>query len=86
MWNLNGTITTPWFGEHFVEEYYKEDREFHFVLELREDIKDQVGSGTFVIDLEFNTSIEEGSNRAEHSKEDIPSNCEVTCNYIVTGS
>ena len=60
MWNVNGTITTPWFGEDFVEEYYKEDREFHFVLELPIDIKDQVGSGLLVLELEFNTRMEEG--------------------------
>ena len=34
MWNTNGTITTPWFGEDYVDEYYKEDREFHMVLKL----------------------------------------------------
>ena len=55
MWNLNGTITTPWFEEDYVEEYYKEDKEFHFVLELPEDIKEQVGSGSLHIELEFNT-------------------------------
>ena len=29
MWNLNGTIKTPWFGEDCVEEYYQEDRVLH---------------------------------------------------------
>ena len=42
MWNLNGTITTPWFGGEYVEEYYKEDREFLMLLELPDDIKDQI--------------------------------------------
>ena len=46
MWNRNGTITTPRYQEDFVEEYYKEDRDFHMVLELPDDIKDQVGSGS----------------------------------------
>ena len=55
MWNWNGTITTPWFGEEFNEEYYKEDRDFHMMLELPDDINDQVGSGSLIIDLEFNT-------------------------------
>ena len=58
MWNLNGTITTPWFGEDFVEEYYKEDREFHFVLELPKDIKNLIGSGSLTIELEFNSRLE----------------------------
>ena len=51
MWNLNGTITTPWYGGEFVEEYYKKDQDYHMVLELPEDIKDQVGSGSLVIEL-----------------------------------
>ena len=34
MWNLNGTITSPYYGGEFVEEYYKKDREIHIVLEL----------------------------------------------------
>ena len=38
MWNRNGTITTPWYQEAFMEEYYKEDRDFHMVLELPGDI------------------------------------------------
>ena len=38
MWNLNGTITTPWFGGDYVEEYYKEDREFLMVLELPQEM------------------------------------------------
>ena len=60
MWNLNGTITTPWFGGDYVEEYYKENREFLMVLELPENIKDQVGSGSLIIDLEVNTREEAG--------------------------
>ena len=61
MWNMNGTITTPWFGEDFLEEYYKEDREFHIILELPENIKEQVGSiGSLVINLEADTRDEEG--------------------------
>ena len=40
MWSLNGTIATPWFGEHYVEEYYKEDHAFQVVLEFPGDVKD----------------------------------------------
>ena len=60
MWNLNGTITTPWFGGDYVEEYYKEDREFLMVLELPDDIKEQIGSGSFIIELEVDTREEKG--------------------------
>ena len=60
MWNLNGTITSPWFGGDFVEEYYKEDRDFYMVLELPDDIKEQVGSGSLIIELEVDTRGEKG--------------------------
>ena len=60
MWNRNGTITTPWYEEDFVEEYYKEDRDFHMVLDLPGDIQDQVGSGSLVIELDIDTRDEEG--------------------------
>ena len=59
MWNLNGTITTPWFGEDYVEEYYKEDREFHVVLELPDDVKEQVGSESLIIELDVDTREDE---------------------------
>ena len=60
MWNKNGTITTPWYGESYVKEYYKEDRDIHLILELPEDIKDQVGSGSLIIELEVATREQEG--------------------------
>ena len=60
VWNLNGTITTPWFRADYVEEFYKEDREFLVVLELPDDIKDQVGIGSLIIDLEVYTREDPG--------------------------
>ena len=60
MWDAKGTITTPWFGGDFVEIYHQEDREFSMVLELPKDIKDQIGSGSLVIDLEVDTREEIG--------------------------
>ena len=43
-----------------MEEYYKEDREFHMVLELPDDIKDRVGSGSLIIELDVDTREETG--------------------------
>ena len=52
MWNLNGTFTAPWNEQDYlVEEYCKEERNFHLVLELPRNIRDQVGSGALHIDL-----------------------------------
>ena len=60
MWNLNRTITTPWFQKDYVEEYYQEDKEFLMILELPDDVKDQVGSGSLKIDLEVDIRDEKG--------------------------
>ena len=60
MWNTNGTITTPFYGNDFIEEYYKEDRDFHIVLELPDDIKEKVGSGSLNIQLTMDTRESEG--------------------------
>ena len=60
MWSLNGTIATPWFGEPYVEDYYKENHAFHFVLEFPGDVKDLIGSGTLVINVEVDIREETG--------------------------
>ena len=60
MQSLNGTITTPWYGGEFVEEYYKKDQVYHMVLELPDDIKDQVGNGSLAIELEVDIRGNEG--------------------------
>ena len=52
VWNTNGTISTPFYGEEFVDAYYKEDKDFHIVLELPVAIKDQVDNGSLKIELE----------------------------------
>ena len=43
-----------------MEEYYREDREFHIVLNLPEDIKEQVGDDSLFIELEVDTREEQG--------------------------
>ena len=59
MWNQNGTFTTPWNeDDYLVEEYCKEERNFHAVLELPHNIRDQVGSGTLHIELDIHTKEE----------------------------
>ena len=56
----HGTITTPRFGGDFVEEYYKEDKDFLVILRLPGDIRDQVGSGSLVVKLDVDTREEMG--------------------------
>ena len=53
MWNLNGTITSPYYGDNFVEEYYRKDIEIHLKLELPNNIKDFVGFGSLQIELSW---------------------------------
>ena len=84
MWNLNGTITTPRFGKDYVEEYYNEDKEFLMVLELPDDIKVLVGSGSLLIDLDVDIREEEGwteevSTFTYHTTEKIQSEAESDC-------
>ena len=55
MWNLNGTITTPWFGEDFIQDYYTEDIDYCVILEVPENIQDLVGSSSLVVELEVDT-------------------------------
>ena len=62
MWNLNGTITSPWYGKGFVEDFFKEDREYHVLLELPIDIRNQIGSGSLMIDIEVDIRKEKGWN------------------------
>ena len=59
MWNQNGTITTPWYKGDYVEEYYKDDREYHMELEFPEDIKEQVGDGSLKVQIEVDTREEQ---------------------------
>ena len=59
MWNRNGSITTPWYGDDYAEKYYKSDRDFLMVLELPDDIKDQVGGGQLLVNLEGDLKEEE---------------------------
>ena len=58
MWANNGTIETPWYGQPFDETYYKTDKHHHMVLEFPEDLVQQVGSGSLVIEIEVDTHLE----------------------------
>ena len=60
MWNLNGTITSPYYGEAFVNDFYKEDKEVHMILELPKYIDELIGYGSLHIELEVNTREELG--------------------------
>ena len=60
MWNLNGTITSPYYGGDFVEDYYKEDIEIHLILDLPNDVKSIIGFGSLQIELEVDKKNETG--------------------------
>ena len=60
MWNLNGTITSPYYGGDFVEDYYKEDIEIHPILDLPNDVKSIIGFGSLQIELEVDKKNETG--------------------------
>ena len=54
-WKENGSIKTPWFGEDFKKEFFLTDKFHHRVLDFPGDLKDQVGNGSLVIELEIDT-------------------------------
>ena len=60
MWKTSGTIHTPWYGEEFREDFYTKDRIYHMVLELPDDLRDQVGGGALVIDVDVLLREEKG--------------------------
>ena len=52
LWNDKGTITTPWFGQVYNETYFLEDKEYHVTLEIPENVKQYIGDGTLVVEIE----------------------------------
>ena len=53
--SLNGTFHTPWFGGDFEESFFNSDQQHRVRLEFPENLKEHIGSGSLVIDLEVNT-------------------------------
>ena len=60
IWDNNGTIETPWYGQPLDETYYKTDKQHHIVLKFPEDLAEQIGSGSLVIEIETDTRQDEG--------------------------
>ena len=56
----NGSIQTPWFGEHSEDMHYNEDRYHQIVLTISEAMTDNLEAGSLVILLEVETREEEG--------------------------
>ena len=56
----NGSIQTPWFGEHSEDMHYNEDRYHQIVLTISEAMTDNLEAGSLVILLEVETQEEEG--------------------------
>ena len=56
----NGTIQTPKFEGRYEEGFFKDDKLYHMVLEIPDDLKDQMVGGNLVIELEVDTRQAEG--------------------------
>ena len=56
---IEGSIKSPRFGNVYSENHYKMDRSAHVVLDLN-DVIEQIGSGTLVLEMEVDTRQEEG--------------------------
>ena len=59
-WKTNGSIKTPCYKEAFKKAYFLRDKYHHRVLDFPNDIADQVGNGTLVIELDIDTWVEDG--------------------------
>ena len=58
--NNNGTWHTPWLGEEFQKNYYKENKYYNLILEFPQEFPDPMEGGSLVIQLEMDTRYEEG--------------------------
>ena len=58
MWNINGTITSPWYKSGFRRDYYRKDIDYYMVLKLPKDIRDY--KGPLHIEIEADLREEEG--------------------------
>ena len=55
-----GTIETPRFQDIYDESFHKDSKLYHLVLEIPDNLKDQLGRGTLVVELEVDTRQAEG--------------------------
>ena len=53
--SLNGTFHTPWFGGDFEKTFFESDQQHRARIEFPENLKEEIGSGRLVIELEINT-------------------------------
>ena len=61
-----GSIETSQFKEIFDEGSFRDDKLYHLVLEIPDDLKDQMASGTLVIELEVDIRQAEGWKEEVH--------------------
>ena len=57
--SLNGTYHTPWFQGDFQGSFFLSDQQHRIILEFPENLKELIGSGHLVIELEVEISINE---------------------------
>ena len=60
MSNNYGEIKTPWYGEDYKKDYYKEDKVHEYEIIITNEIRENVGSGSLVIQLDVDTREKEG--------------------------
>ena len=57
---LEGSLTSPWFGNQFKPDFYKRDLKSTYFIQLPNTIAEVLGNGSLVIGLETKTGVEEG--------------------------
>ena len=54
-WKPNGSWQTPGYQEEFDASFYKESKQYRFVLQLPQNLAEEIGSGFLKIEMEINT-------------------------------
>ena len=62
--STNGSFHTPWFGGDFERSFFESFQQHSVKLEFPQELKEQIGQGNLVINLEVDTREELGWNEA----------------------
>ena len=69
MWSSSGSIQSPGFRGDYDEDHYKTGRQNLYILQFPDNIRNMLGNGSLVIDLEVNTRQEKGWQEYVHYME-----------------
>ena len=60
LWDTSGSWQTPHYGEQANVDFYKEDKLFRVILQFPDNLEEEVGEGSLVVELDIDVRNEEG--------------------------